>query len=94
MSNENILEEFAEVDRKLWEEGGGTIDGFFDLCHRIAQEDHAKFLAEMEREKVAGTWVPYADAAHEDAGAVVVREEDAPKYGETSDLARKGNEGE
>ena len=46
----------------------------------------------MEREKSAGTWSPEADYAD----AVCVREENAPRYGEgkTSDLARKGAEGE
>jgi hypothetical protein len=98
MSNENILAEFAEVDRKLWEEAGGTVDGFFDLCHRCAQEDHAKFLAEMEREKAAGTWTragtPGDGAAEGTAaladGAMMVCE-DAPGYGAGD---RKGAEGD
>ena len=96
MSDENIFEEIAETDRKLWEEGGGTMHGFLELCHRIAQEDHAKFLAEMEREKAAGTWTPEADAVPDCADAMCVREGDAPGYGagKTSDLARKGVEGD
>jgi hypothetical protein len=107
MSNDNVLEEFAEVDRKLWEEGGGTIDGFFELCHRIAQEDHPKFVAEMERRKAEGTWKSPLDEGGEETAwghaespdytdVMCVGEGDAPKYGagETSDFARKGAEGE
>ena len=96
MSDENLFEELAETRRKLWKKGGGTIRGLFDYCHRYAQEDHARFLAEMEREKAAGTWTPEADAVPDYADAVCVREENAPRYGEgeTSDLARKGGAGE
>ena len=100
MSDENIFDEIAETDRKLWEEGGGTMHGFLELCHRIAQEDHAKFLAEMEREKAAGTWTPEAVAVPDYADALCVKEGEPPNYqttklanGET-DLARKGGEGE
>ena len=81
MSDENLFEELAETRRKIWQKAGGTVDGFFDYCHRYAQEDHAKFLAEMEREKAAGTWTPDADAVPDCADAMCVREGDAPGYG-------------
>ena len=96
MSDENLFEELAETRRKIWQKAGGTVDGFFDYCHRYAQEDHARFLAEMEREKAAGTWTPEANAAPDYVDAMCVREGNAPRYGEgkTSDLARKGAEGD
>lgn len=93
MSDENLYEELAETRRKMWQAAGGTVEGLFEYCHRYAQEDHARFLAEMEREKAAGTWSPDADAVPDYADAVCVRE-DAPKFGKTSDLARKGAEGD
>ena len=100
MSDENIFEEFAEVDRKIWNAGGKTARGFLDVCHRYAQEDHARFLAEMEREKAEGTWTPDEDAVPEYAGAVCVHEGDPPNYPTTklpngdSDFAHSGAEGD
>lgn len=107
MSDENIFEEFAEVDRKLWEEGGGTVRGFLELCHRIAEEDHPKFVAEMERRKAEGTWKSPLDENWDEPAwghaespdytdAMCVGEGDAPGYGAgmESDFARKGAEGD
>ncbi|MBP5788000.1 MAG: hypothetical protein J6Y19_09330, partial [Kiritimatiellae bacterium] len=96
MSDENFFEELAETRRKLWARSDGTIAGYAAMCERIAVEDREKFLAGLER-KPAGRHVPsrrrkgaeYADAS-------VVRESPVPGYGEgkTSDLARKGAEGD
>ena len=104
MSDENLFEELAETRRKIWQKAGGTVDGFFDYCHRYAQEDHARFLAEMEREKAEGkahaeaqrgggaegVWSPV------DGEEMVVCEGDVPKYGagKDEDFARKGAEGD
>ena len=105
MKNENILEQFAEVDRKIWEAGGGTVHGFMGYCRRFAEEDHPQFVAEMERRKAQGTWKSPFDKDGEEpawangespdyAGAVCVCEGNAPKYGVASDSARKGAEGD
>ena len=89
MSDENLFEELAETRRKIWQKAGGTVDGFFDYCHRYAQEDHARFLAELEREKAEGKarpeaqmeegaegeWTPVGE------GAIVVCEGQGPVYG-------------
>ena len=89
MSDENVLEEFAAVDRRIWEAGGGTVHGFMEYCRRFAEEDHPKFVAENERRKAEGTWKSPLDedwekpawAHSEVAGeAMVVREGDAPCY--------------
>lgn len=100
MSDENLFEELAETRRKLWKKGGGTMRGLFDYCHRFAQEDHAKFLAEMEREKAVGTLAPNEDAVPEYAGTMCVHEGEPANYqttklanGET-DFVREGGEGE
>lgn len=94
MSDENLFEELAETRRKMWQAAGGTVEGLFEYCHRYAQEDHARFLAEMEREKAAGTWSPDADGVTECAEAMCVHES-APKYeAGKKDFTRQGAEGE
>lgn len=86
MSDENIFEEIAETDRKIWEAGGRTMHGFLEVCHRYAQEDHARFLAEMEREKAEGKAHAEAQRGGGAEGALVgepmmVCEGERPEYG-------------
>ena len=96
MNYDPVIEEIHEARRKLWAESDGTMDGYSRHCEEVAREFRARVAAEVAREKAAGTWTPEADAVPDCADAMCVREENAPRYGEgeTSDLARKGGEGE
>lgn len=92
MSDENIFEELEETHRKLWAESDGTLDGYFRHCSEVGRTAHDRFLAEQTAKK-AGRRTPPRRRKPEFADATSVHE-DAPKYGETSDLAQKGAEGE
>ena len=48
MSDENIFEELAETNRKLLDKAGGSIDAYFDLCHKIAVKARAQYAEEGE----------------------------------------------
>ena len=106
-----VIKEFEEVGRRLWEEGGGTVHGFFEHCQRAAEQARAEYAKygdawrgvgrepdwEKLRKGTAGADPNGAESAWTHPvgeGTMMVCEGDAPKYGETSDLARKGAEGE
>ena len=90
-----VIKEIEDVDRRLWEEGGGTVHGFFDVCERIADQALAEYAQYGDRwrgvgrEPAESVWTPA------EGEALCVREGNAPRYGKgkTSDLARKGGEG-
>ena len=96
MSDENLFEELAETRRKLWAESDGTLDGYFRMCDRLGWEARERYLAKQAG-KPAGRRAPSRRRKQpEFADATMVREGNAPRYGagETSDLARKGEEGD
>lgn len=49
-----VIQEFDEVGRRLWEEGGGTVDGFFDLCHRTALQARKEYALYGDRWRGVG----------------------------------------
>ena len=87
MNDDPVLTELEETRRELWAESDGTLAGYARMVDRLGREYREAFLAEQAGKSAA---IPdYSDA-------VCVCEGDAPEYGagETSDLARKGAEGE
>lgn len=94
MSDENLFEELAETRRKLWAESDGTLDGYFRMCDRLGWEARERFLAELAGKSAGRRVSSWRRKGGEVADATMVREGPATGYGETSDLARKGEEGE
>jgi hypothetical protein len=87
-SNE-ILDEVYRVRREIFDECGGTLHGLF---LRFSGKDQGLKRREATPRKRK---VPAVRKGAEFADATMVREGEAPKYGEgTSDLARKGEKGE
>lgn len=94
MSDENLFEELAETRRKLWAESDGTLDGYFRHCCEVGRKARERYLAEQGG-KPAGRRTPSRRRTQpEFADATMVREGEAPRYGETTDFARKGAEGD
>ena len=96
MSDENLFEELAETRRKLWAESDGTLDGYFRYCSELGRKARERYLAKQAG-KPAGRRAPSRRRKQpEFADATMVSEGDAPGYGagKTSDLARKGAEGD
>jgi hypothetical protein len=85
MNDDPVLLELEETRRELWAESDGTLAGYARMVDRIGQEYREEFLAEQSGKRPGNP--DYAEA-------MCVREGDAPAYGETSDLARKGEKGE
>ena len=90
------LQEIYDIRRKHWEEAGGTWEGLCARHERFAKELREKGIDAILRER-REAWVREKAAdALASYGAMAVCEGEAPGYGagETSDSARKGNEGE
>ena len=109
MNYDPVIEEIHEARRKLWAECDGTMEGYSRHCEEVAREFRARVAAEVAREKAegrspaeqggesAGRRVPSRRRKQPAfADATMVREGEAPRYGAggTSDLARKGAEGD
>ena len=52
-----VIKEIEETDRRLWEEGGGTVHGFFELCERIAKQAREEYALYGDRWRGVG-WEP------------------------------------
>lgn len=98
MNDDPVLQELEETGQRLWKEGGETVDGFFDLCNRIAEQARAEYALYGDRWRGVGREPAPPDWKATPSGEpMCVKEGEAPKYGaegEKSDLARKGEEGE
>lgn len=92
-----VIKEIEDVDRRLWEAGGGTMHVFFDVCERIADQALAEYALYGDRWRGVGREPASAGeekTAHAEAqreggaegklagcGVMAVCEGDAPKYG-------------
>ena len=93
--NDPILQEIYEIRRKHWIEAGGTREGLRAYHERVSREISEKGPEAFLRERLAARRKE-REARELVGGAMVVCEGEAPRYGagKTSDLARKGGEGE
>ena len=48
-----MLEEIYEVRRKLWQEGGSTLEGYSRHCEAVARDFRARVAAETARKQDA-----------------------------------------
>jgi hypothetical protein len=89
MNDDPVLVELEETGRKIWEKGGGTVDGVFDYCHRTAQQALAEYAVYGNRWRGVGREpAKSAEAegkAHAEGellgcGAMVVCEGEVPNY--------------
>ena len=109
MSDDPVLQELEETGRKIWEKGGGTVEGVFDYCHKVAQQAIAEYAlygnrwrgVGREPAEPAGSALsrqpPRRRGGRKDAGNAVCVHEDSPGYGvgENSGSARDaGAEGD
>ena len=60
-----VIKEIEETDRRLWEEGGGTVHGFFELCERIAKQAREEYALYGDRWRGVG-WEPAKPAGEEE----------------------------
>lgn len=48
---DSMLEEIYEVRRKLWQEGGNTLEGYSRHCEAVARDFQARAAAETARKR-------------------------------------------
>ncbi len=108
MNDDPVLVELEETGRKIWEAGGGTVDGVFDYCHRVAQQALEEYALYGDRWRGVGRMpaepagsapsrqTPRRRGGRKDAENAVCVHEDSPEYGagDTGGSAREGGEGE
>lgn len=89
MNDDPVLVELEETGRKIWEKGGGTVDGVADYCHTTAQQALEEYGLLGGRWRGVGREPAEPDGAEGKAhaegellgcGAMVVCEGEAPTY--------------